>query len=112
MNEAITDEQRYTGSLGPLRADEGKLRNHVDEVVRSSVEETLTGLLDAEADHICRAQRYGRSPERADRRAGHYERKLETKAGEVTLRVPKLRKLPLKLTPTHPYQTSPEMERM
>jgi transposase-like protein len=81
-------------ALGALRVDEGKLRNHVDEVVRSSVEETLNGLLDAEADHICRAQRYERSPERADSRAGHYERKLETKAGEVTLRVPKLRKLP------------------
>jgi transposase-like protein len=29
-----------------------------------------------------------------DRRASHYERKLETQAGEVTLRVPKLRSLP------------------
>jgi putative transposase len=29
-----------------------------------------------------------------DGRAGHYERKLETKAGEVRLRVPKLRRLP------------------
>jgi putative transposase len=81
-------------ALGALSVDEGKLRNHVDEVVRSSVEETLNGLLDAEADHICRAQRYERSPERADSRAGHYERQLETKAGEVTLRVPKLRRLP------------------
>jgi putative transposase len=81
-------------ALGALRVDEQKLRGHVDEVVRSSVEETLNGLLDAEADQICRAQRYERSPERIDTRAGHYERKLETKAGEVTLRVPKLRRLP------------------
>ena len=81
-------------ALGALQVDEGKLRGHVDEVVRSSVEETLNGLLDAEADQICRAQRYERSPERVDGRAGHYERKLETKAGEVTLRVPKLRRLP------------------
>lgn len=81
-------------ALGALRVDEGKLKNHVDEVVRSSVEETLNGLLDAEAEHICRAQGYERSPERADSRAWHYERKLETKAGEVTLRVPKLRWLP------------------
>lgn len=81
-------------ALGALRVDEGKLKNHVDEVVRSSVEETLNGLLDAEADQICRAQRYERSPERADSRAGHYERKLETKAGQVRLRVPKLRRLP------------------
>jgi hypothetical protein len=29
---------------------------YVDEVVRSSVEETLNRLLDAEADRICRAQ--------------------------------------------------------
>lgn len=80
--------------LGALQVDEGKLRGHVDEVVRSSVEETLNGLLDAEADEICRAQRYERSADRVDGRAGHYERKLETKAGEVKLRVPKLRRLP------------------
>ena len=29
-----------------------------------------------------------------DNHADHYERKLETKAGQVTLRVPKLRRLP------------------
>jgi putative transposase len=81
-------------ALGARRVDEDKLRGHVDVVVRSSVEETLNGLLDAEADHICRAQRYERSPERTHSRAGHYERKLETKAGQVTLRVPKLRRLP------------------
>ena len=81
-------------ALGALRVDEEKLRGHVDEVVRSSVEETLNGLLDAEADRICGAQRYEHSPERVDTRAGHYERKLETKAGEVMLRVPKLRSLP------------------
>jgi hypothetical protein len=44
--------------IGALQVDEAKLRGHVDEVVRSSVEETLNGLLDAEADQICRAQRY------------------------------------------------------
>ena len=81
-------------ALGALRVDEGKLRNHVDEVVRSSVEETLNGLLDAEADQICRAQRYERTAERVDGRAGHYERKLETKAGQVSLKVPKERRIP------------------
>jgi transposase-like protein len=33
-----------------------------------------------------------------DGRAGHYERKLETKAGPVTLKVPKLRRLPFGAT--------------
>src|SRR5438105_2834691 len=90
--------------LGALQVDEAKLRGHVDEVVRSSVEETLNGLLDAEADQICRAQRYERSPERVDGRAGHYERKLETKAGEVTLRVPKLRRLPFETAIVERYK--------
>ena len=48
-------------------------------------------MLDAEADRLCNAQRYERSEARRDTRAGHYERKLQTKAGEVKLRIPKLR---------------------
>src|ERR1700733_12635377 len=79
---------------GAIRVDEQQLRGHIDEAVRCSVEETLNGLLEAEADAICGAQRYERSPDRVDTRAGHYERKLETKAGAVTLKVPKLRSLP------------------
>jgi Transposase, Mutator family len=56
--------------------------------------ETLNALLEAEADQICGAQRYERSAERVDTRAGHYERKLETKVGAVTLKMSKLRRLP------------------
>ena len=33
-----------------IRVDAAELRGHVDEVVRSSVEETLNALLEAEAD--------------------------------------------------------------
>ena len=50
--------------------------------------------MDAEADHLCGAKRYEQSAARVDARAGHYERQLHTKAGEVTLKVPKLRSLP------------------
>ena len=77
-----------------IRIDEGKVREHVDELVRTSVEETLNGLLEAEAEELCGAKRYERNIERVDTRAGHYERKLQTKAGEVTLKVPRLRRLP------------------
>jgi transposase-like protein len=77
-----------------IQVDEAKIRGHVDEVVRSSVEATLNGLLEAEADQLCGAKRYERSPDRVDTRAGSYERKLQTKAGEVTLQVPRLRSLP------------------
>jgi putative transposase len=79
---------------GVIRIEEDKIRSHVDEVVRQTVEQTLNGLLEAEADELCGAKRYARSPERLDTRAGHYDRKLQTKAGEVTLSVPRLRSLP------------------
>jgi putative transposase len=80
--------------LEVVSVDETRLKAHVGEVVRSGVEETLYTMLDAEADRICRTQRYERSPKRTGTRAGHYERQLETKAGEVTLKVPKLRRPP------------------
>ena len=79
---------------GVIRIEEEKIRSHVDEVVRETVEQTLNGLLEAEADELCGAKRYARSPERLDTRAGHYDRKLHTKAGEVTLSMPRLRSLP------------------
>ena len=75
-----------------IEIDEGKIRDHLGEIVRDTVEETLNGMLDAEADRLCQAQRYERSADRTDTRAGHYQRKLHTKAGEVTLNMPKLRK--------------------
>lgn len=77
-----------------IRIDQDQVRSHVEEVVRSTVEETLNALLDAEADELCGARRYERSPERLDTRSGHYRRKLLTKAGNVELKVPRLRSLP------------------
>ena len=77
-----------------IRLDEAQLREHLDRKITESVEDTLNGLLDAEADRLCGAGRYERSADRVDTRAGHYERKLHTKAGEVNLKVPKLRSLP------------------
>ena len=75
-----------------IRIDESEIRSHLDEVVRGTVEETLNAMLDAEADEIGHAQRYEHSPDRVDTRAGSYKRKLHTKAGEVEVKVPKLRK--------------------
>ena len=80
---------------GPVvQIDEGRIQAHLDEVVRATVEETLNGLLDAEADRLCGARKYERTEGRKDTRAGSYDRQLQTKAGEVTLTVPKLRSLP------------------
>jgi transposase-like protein len=75
-----------------IEIDQGQLRQHVDGLVRDAVEDTLNALLDAEADAPCHAKRYERSPDRTDYRAGSYSRQLHTKAGEVGLKVPKLRR--------------------
>ena len=48
--------------------------------------------LRAEADRLCGAGRYKRNESRQDTRAGSYERTLHTKAGDVSLKIPKLRR--------------------
>ncbi len=53
-----------------IQIDEGKIEAHLGEVVRSTVEETLNALLDAEADRLCQAERYERTEARKDTRAG------------------------------------------
>ncbi len=86
-------ENDSTKPLGKvIRIDESEIRGHLDAMVRGTVEETLNAMLDAEADELCQAQRYERSADRIDTRAGHYTRKLHTKAGEVELKMPKLRR--------------------
>ena len=99
MEPTMAVEESEKGGLkavsGPVvQIDEGRIQAHLDEVVRSTVEETLNALLDAEADRLCGARKYERTEGRKDTRAGSYDRKLGTKAGEVTLTVPKLRTLP------------------
>ena len=60
-------------ALGPVvQIDEGRIREHLDEVVRSTVEETLNALLDGEADRLCGARKYERTEGRKDTRAGSY----------------------------------------
>src|SRR5262250_1485688 len=89
-----TDQGEVSKLSQVIQIDEGKIQEHLGEVVRSTVEETLNAMLDAEADRLCRAERYERTEARKDTRAGSYQRRLQTKAGEVTLKVPKLRTLP------------------
>src|SRR6188474_2751410 len=74
-----------------IQIDEARIRDHLGEMVRGTVEEALNAMLDAEADQLCGAGRYERSEARKDTRAGSYERALETRAGQVSLKVPKLR---------------------
>ena len=85
-------EENKGRSMGQvIKIDEAWIRDHLGEMVRGTVEETLNAMLDAEADELCGAGRYERSADRVDTRAGSYDRTLHTSAGEVKLKVPKLR---------------------
>lgn len=77
-----------------IQIDEEGVKDHLGQIVKGTVQDTLNAMLDAEADVLCNAQRYERSAERKDTRAGSYRRKLHTRAGEVEITVPKLRALP------------------
>jgi len=88
--EQSASDERNLNSI--IKIDQGQMKDQLGHLVRQSVEDTLNEMLDAEADQLCQAQRYERSDARKDTRAGHYQRKLHTKAGEVKLNVPKLRK--------------------
>jgi putative transposase len=84
------DSTRPLGNV--IRIDDERIQDHLKHIVRGSVEDTLNALLDAEADRLVGAGRYERTDARRDTRAGSYDRKLQTRAGEVSLKVPKLRK--------------------
>ena len=94
MNEDSREQGRMEVSKPQIiQINEGEVHTHVDRLVKQTVEEMLNGMLDAEADRLCQARRYEHSDQRQDTRAGHYKRKLHLKAGEVELKVPKLRHL-------------------
>ena len=74
-----------------IQLNEAVIKSEIKELVRSSVEETLNELLEAEAEKLTRAARYERNEQRQGYRSGHYSRNLTTTSGDVTLKVPKLK---------------------
>src|SRR6476469_7500076 len=90
MREQPMSDEKPMGQV--IQIDEARIGDHLGELVRGAVEGTLNARLDAEADQVCGAGRYERSQARQDTRAGSYERTLQTSAGEVNLKVPKLRR--------------------
>jgi transposase-like protein len=62
------------------------------DVIRKSVELVLQTLIEAEAAEVIGAGRYERNETRTNQRNGSRDRLLTTKAGDVELRIPKLRK--------------------
>lgn len=87
-----------------IQLNEQFIHNELKTIVKNSVEETLNALLGAEADKLVQAERYAREQTRKGYRAGHYERSFSTQAGDVTLKVPKLKGLTFESAIIQRYQ--------
>ena len=74
-----------------IQLNQNAIHTELKDLVKNSVEETLNAMLDAEADRLVNAERYARDEERKGYRAGHYDRTFSTSAGEVNLKMPKLK---------------------
>ena len=74
-----------------IQLNQDLIHTELKDLVKNSVEETLNAMLDAEADKLVQAERYARDEQRQGYRAGHYDRSFATTAGEVSLRMPKLK---------------------
>ena len=61
------------------------------DLIRESVRMVLQELIEAEAAEVIGAARYERTTTRSTQRNGHRDRQLSTQAGDVSLRIPKLR---------------------
>ena len=74
-----------------VQLNEEVIKGQIKKLVRGSVEETLNGLLGAEAEKLTQAAKYERSEESQGYRSSHYSRNLTTTFGDVTLNVPRLK---------------------
>ena len=61
-----------------------------------SVEGTLNELLEAEAQKLTQAVQYEHNEQRQGYRSDHCNRNLTTTSGDITLKVPKLKGIPLR----------------
>ena len=76
-----------------VQLNEQVIHTELKDLVKKSIEETLNAMLDSEADRWVNAERYVRDEQRQGYQTGHYERNFTTTAGDVPLRMPKLKGL-------------------
>jgi putative transposase len=74
-----------------IQLNQDAIKVELKDLVKNSIEETLNAMLDNEAEQLVNAEKYERSSERNGYRAGHYERSYQTTAGDIKLKMPKLK---------------------
>jgi putative transposase len=98
--DARRDLAGYTKENTPVTLSQSDLLDLLDalraggdlDIVRKSVEFVLQALIEAEATEVIGAGPHERSSTRTNQRNGHRPRLLSTKAGDVELAIPKLRR--------------------
>src|SRR5204862_1560080 len=68
------------------------LRDEHGDVIRESVRAVTQELMEAEVSELIGAERGERSEDRATHRNGYRARRWDTRAGEIELQIPKLRR--------------------
>ena len=74
-----------------IQLNQDAIKVELKDLVKNSIEETLNAMLDNETEQLVNAEKYERSSERNGYRAGHYERSYQTTAGDIKLKMPKLK---------------------
>lgn len=71
-------ESKRLGKI--VQINDARIQDHLGELVRGTMEETLNAKLSAEADDMFGTQRYECCLDRVDTRAGHHERAFHSKS--------------------------------
>ncbi len=107
-NFSIEVTQEATGTSGGrsplLKIDESKMKAWVDRQVKNAVEDVLNGIMEFEAKTLAGAEMYERTERRKDYRNGYRKRKLQTRVGEVDLKVLRLRSVPFTTAAIESYR--------
>lgn len=74
-----------------VSVDQQAIKSELALLVRKTVEETISGLLEEQANELVEAERYERTDGHDAYRAGYYKRGLLTASGEISLSIPKLK---------------------
>ena len=86
----VSEERTSEDTQSAIKISGDAVSGHPDGLVRSTVEDTLNKLLNAEKDQPCNAIRYEGSDDRIDTRMEPYSRNLEANVGKVSLQLPLL----------------------
>jgi putative transposase len=89
--DLLEEQSVATTSMTSLDFVRNLIEHGEPDALRSMLERVVDELMEAEVDALCGAGRGERTEERVNRRNGHRERDWDTRAGTISLQIPRLR---------------------